>query len=131
MYRVVSLVKSSLGSIQSIASVVSACHGAFDIDSVRIDYELPADALTLGRNSMRPLFVVRQLGRVSTSTKAANRQDVFAQRNLQVAVTSVWHFNGKHETRFVFLNCEAAIALVFLGEAVSRRHCHGDSVSFG
>ena len=124
-YRFSSSVKSSLGGIKSIASIVSACHGAFDIDSVRIDYELPADALTLGRNSMRPLFVVRQLGRISTSSKAANRQDVFPKRNLQVAVTSVRHFNGKHEACFVFLNCEAAIVLVFLGEAVRRRHCHG------
>ena len=115
-----SSVDPSLGSIKSIASVVGACHGAFDIDSIRIDNELPADALALGRNSMRSLFVVRAFGRKSTSSKAANRQDIFSQRNLEVAIANVRHLDGKHETSFVFLNLE--VVFVFLREAIRRRH---------
>ena len=113
--------KPPLWSIQSITSVPRARHGALDIDGIRIDHELPADALTLREHPMCPSFIVVGLGRESASTIAADGENVFPQGNLDIAIADVWHFDGKQETRLVFLYCDAVVVLVFLKKAVCWR----------
>ena len=114
--------KSSLRSIQIITSIICACHGALDINGSRIDHKLPADALPLRGSPMSPTFVIVRLRRKTTSSKAADRENIFPQGNLDVAIANVRHFNGKQETSFVFVNRDAVVAIAFLTKAVCRRH---------
>jgi hypothetical protein len=50
--------RPSLRSIQGITSVPCACHGAFEVNGLGIDLQLPAKALPLSECATRPSLLL-------------------------------------------------------------------------
>lgn len=73
----------------------------------------------------------------SAAPEAADGEDVLPQRNLHVALLDVGHFNGKQETRVVFLDLDVVnvlqkgIRLVGGRHAVERACRHWSVIEFG
>lgn len=121
--------RPSLWSIKGIKSVPRACHSTINIDGIGIDLQLPAESLSLrgctihGHPSFVALVIRRSRIRIEfAAPETADGENVFSQRNLDVILVDIWHFDGKQQTRIVFLDRDIVILLRKAMKVVCRRH---------
>lgn len=120
-------IATSLGSVQRVTTVVDACHSALDLDCGWIDLELPAEALPFRRSDAGSpvLGGFRVRGIRSASSVTTDGKNVFLKGNLQVTLVNVGHFNGQHETGFVFSDRNRIVFVLFKnGVGLLDLWCH-------